>query len=466
MRVTRRRFMHHSAAVAAGFMGLRAVSINGRAFAASDEPAGFGPLVEDSQGVFDLPRGFTYAIIARAGLPMYDGLLVPGAPDGMAAFPAPSGRTIVICNHEVNPDQQGPWGENLELLSRVPIEKLYDAGPTPGTGGTTTLIYDTKARRLVSHYLSLAGTYRNCAGGATPWGSWVTCEETVQRAGPEDKHGRFTAQKDHGYNFEVPAREERTLVDPIPLKAMGRFHHEAIAVDPRSGVVYQTEDRDDGLLYRFIPEKPGDLKAGGRLQALALRDVPGADTRNWRRSPHTMPMNEPLEVRWIDMDEVDSPDDDLRNRGQAAGAAVFARGEGMWTGSDGIYFACTNGGTSRGGQIFRYVPSPHEAQPGERESPGSVELFIEPNDGNLVQNADNLTVAPWGDLIVCEDRGNEQARLIGVTPAGRLYTFAFCHLQSELAGACFSPDGSTLFVNIQNAGLMLAVTGPWTQRAT
>lgn len=270
--------------------------------------------------------------------------------------------------------------------------------------------------------------------------------------------GELTA-KNHGYNFEVPATEDARIADPVPLKAMGRFNHEAIAVDPISGAVYETEDRHDGLIYRFLPNRNGRLAEGGRLQALAIRDQPSLDTRNW--DVQTVNIGEALEVEWIDLEDVDSPNDDLRHRGFAAGAARFARGEGMWFGNDAIYFACTNGGMAKTGQVWRYTPSPEEGTGGERQQPGRLQLFIEPNDSNLLEHCDNVTVAPWGDLILCED-GPEQQFLVGVTPEGNLYKFGQNVLStSELAGATFSPDGSTLFFNIQSDGLTLAVTGPW-----
>ena len=164
---------------------------------------------------------------------------------------------------------------------------------------------------------------RNCSGGPTPWGTWVSCEENVQRAS-----GLF--EKDHGYNFEVAVTTKPQLTNPVPLQAMGRFNHEAIAVEPRSGVVYQTEDRDDGLFFRFIPARKGQLAAGGRLQALKLRGHTGADTRNWQTSRGTaIPRGRKMTVEWIDLDNVDAPDDDLRIRGYTEkGAAQFARGEG------------------------------------------------------------------------------------------------------------------------------------------
>jgi secreted PhoX family phosphatase len=259
----------------------------------------------------------------------------------------------------------------------------------------------------------------------------------------------------------VPATEYARLADPVPLKAMGRFNHEAVAVDPASGAVYETEDAHDGLLYRFLPHVQGQLAEGGRLQALVVRDRASLDTRNWEEI--TVAPGDSLDVEWIDLDNVESPDDDLRYRGFEAGAARFARGEGMWFGNDSIYFACTNGGVAKTGQVWRYTPSPVEATDLEQEQPGKLELFIEPNDSTLIEHCDNVTVAPWGDIILCEDGPGEQF-LVGVTPEGNLYKFGRNAVSdSELAGATFSPDGSTLFFNIQGDGLTLAVTGPWHQ---
>ena len=325
---------------------------------------------------------------------------------------------------------------------------------SPNLGGTTTLVFNTRTQKLENHFLSLAGTVRNCAGGPTPWGTWVTCEEVNESPEPD-------AEQPHGFNFEVPPTANVALAAPQPLKAMGRFRHEAIAVDPGSGVVYQTEDTGDGLLYRFIPYEKGRLAAGGRLQALAIRDWKTADTRNWAES--LFPVGRPAAVDWIDLEDVESPDGDLRRRGAASGAAVFARGEGAWHGNNSVYFAMTNGGAAKLGQIFRYRPSPYEGSNRENEEPGTLELFSEPNDSALVKNCDNLTVAPWGDLVLCEDTSGT-CRLIGVTPRGEYYVIAAGVGNGELAGACFSPDGSTLFVNVQNPGYTVAITGPWEAR--
>ena len=388
---------------------------------------------------------------------MVDGLRVPGGHDGMAAFLGRDGRTMLVRNHELRPSDLplGAFGDQNELLGRIDRSKLYDAGrrETPGLGGTTTLIYDTKERRLESHFLSLAGTHGNCAGGSTPWNSWITCEETVVSA-------EASIEKDHGYNFEVPASASVHLTDPVPIKPMGRFNHEAVAFYPPRGIFYQTEDREDGLLYRFIPESPGKLHDGGRLQALKVRDLPGADTRNWGNGKR-IPLGLPLDVGWIDLEEVQSPADDLRLQGFTKGASLFARGEGIWYGEGVVYFACTTGGEKRIGQIWRYVPSSMEGTRDEDNSPGRLDLFVEADDPTIFENIDNLTLSPWGDLIVCEDAAKLNY-LIGVTPAGNVYKLAKNAMNnSELAGATFSPDGRTLFINIQKPGLTLAITGPW-----
>ena len=456
MKATRREFIRSSAMVGIGFLGLYKYS-EANAVATSAQ-VGYGPLLDDPKGIFNLPKGFTYQIISKQGSTMSDGLLVPGKGDGMATFKGKNNRTILIRNHEntSNDFKNGAFGKTNELLSKVPKQKFYDYGngKLPCLGGTTTLIYNHTTKKVETEFLSLAGTIRNCAGGPTPWNSWITCEETVEKA-------NGTLEKDHGYTFEVPATEKIGLAEPIAIKAMGRFNHEAVAVDPKSGIVYQTEDDGEGLLYRFIPKVPGKLRQGGKLQALAFRDQRSFDTRNWiGTSPSILEAKKRFFVNWIDLEDIESPHNDLRHRGFIKGAARFARGEGMWYGNNEVYFACTNGGSNKTGQVFRYKPSIYEGTPRESEAPGAIELFAEPNDKDILKHCDNLTVAPWGDIVLSED--DDHPFLVGITPAGQYYKLGEnIGYNSELAGAVFSPDGSTLFVNIQHAGLTLAIEGPW-----
>jgi hypothetical protein len=467
--------------VTAGFAGLRSFALASPANALTQavDTAGFGPLVKDPAGVLDLPAGFAYRVISSKGEEMDDGFFVPGKHDGMATFPGPDGLTVIVRNHEITgPNNKlGPFGENGELYSTLPWDRVYDASYAVGgiCGGTTTLVYDTKQQRLVRHFLSLVGTNHNCAGGPTPWGTWISCEESVATIDQ-------TYEQNHGYNFEVPATAEIGVTKPVPLKAMGRFNHEAIAVDPNSGIIYQTEDRQDGVLYRFIPKVKGKLAEGGQLQFLSVKDKPSLDLRNWKKvdtkklqsggaedaafegdgtTVEYTPVGTKLAVYWQDIDDVDPKEDDLRYRAFKAGAARFARNEGMWYGNDAVYFASTSGGHNAKGQIWRYIPSPNEGTLEEANAPATLELFIEPNDESVLQYADNLCVSDFGDIIVCED-GGPVNHVLGVTPKGQVYKLARnTKNKSEFAGSCFSPDGSTMFVNIQNPGLTIAITGPW-----
>jgi|TARA_B100001540_G_scaffold43506_3_gene38661 secreted PhoX family phosphatase len=472
----RRNFLKNLTAVTAGFSGLqRYAEAASRYQGYENQWLKYGELVSDPNRLLDLPKGFTYKVISQKGKLMTDGFLVPGFPDGMAAYPINQEKILLIRNHELSPHQfdEGPFGVINELAKNIDSKLIYDKGSgRPHLGGTTNIVYNIKERLVEQEFLSLVGTARNCAGGPTPWGSWITCEEDVTIKGGLN-------EKDHGYNFEVPPYVKPNIAKPNPLKDMGRFNHEAIAIDPNSGVVYQTEDREDGLIYRYIPNIPGKLHKGGKLQALFVIDKHGCDLRNWPLEINTNADNldiipdklvarreiEPgqtLDVKWIDMEDIQSPEDDLRYRGHNCGAARFARGEGMWYSDKNIYFACTNGGTNKSGQIFKYTPSTFEGQRKEEVSPGTLTLFVEPNDTKICEYADTLTVAPWGDIIIAED-GPKLQYIRGITPEGEFYTLA-CNSRNlvEFAGPCFSKYHNSLFVNMQWPGLTLEITGPWT----
>ena len=429
---TRRRFL---GATGSAFAALLASGCSTRMPVGAPMADGYGALLPDPAGLLDLPKGFSYRVISRLGDAMDDGGTVPDAADGMGCFDLGNGKLALVRNHELRPGQ----GAGTTLTSGYGT--MPDGTFMPG--GTTTLVLDARTFAVERQHRSLAGTVRNCAGGTTPWGSWLTCEEPSSL---------LTRTTHHGYVFEVPATATG-LVDPVPLKAMGRFNHEAACVDPETGIVYQTEDREDGLLYRFIPKVPGKLAEGGKLQALVLEGGP-SDTRNWNGLD--VARGAALPVRWVDLDNVEAPEDDLRLRGAAAGGVLFARGEGIWMGERELYFCCTNGGAAKLGQIFRLVP-------GRGNTPDTLELFFESESTDQFNYGDNLVVAPNGHLVVCEDQYTDTVDnyLRGIDTAGRAYPLARLRQQTELAGACFSPDGKTLFVNAYSPTATLAITGPW-----
>jgi len=418
---------------------------------------GFGPIRKDRAQILDLPEGFSYRIIARAGDKMTDGFFTPGLADGMAALPGPDGLTILICNHEFrigHPEELGPFKGKESLFRKFDAAMIYDKGGQgkPCLGSTTTLVYDVQARRLKGQFLNMVGTLANCSGGSTPNHTWLSCEEVFENPGAN------CAQK-HGYVYEGPISTEPRVIKPVPLRALGRFQHEGVAAAPQTGIIYMTEDQTEGLFYRFIPVRPEQLADGGRLQCLAVTERPQFDTRNWKGS--VLSPGEAVPVYWIDLENVDPETDDLRRRGHELGAALFASGEGICYDRGVVYFDCTNGSRTGRGQVWRYTPSPFEGTAQEKDTPARLELLVEPNDPLIMDHPDQITIAPWGDMFVCED-GDDGNYLLGITPQRTIYKFAWNALnESDLSGVCFSPDGSTMFLNILEPGVTLAITGPW-----
>lgn len=445
-RLGRRQFLR-TALAAGGALALPLEALLARVRGAEPiDGMGYGPLspVEDAATglpLLQLPEGFRYVSLSWTGDPLGRGGTVPRLPDGMAAFPGAHGLVVLVRNHEVGGGTAfgGP---------------RYD--PAAG-GGTTTMLFDPVRERLVEVRASLSGTVRNCAGGSTPWGSWLTCEESLVGPGPS-----ASFRRPHGYVFEVPLEGDATAE---PLAALGRFVHEAVAVDPATGIVYETEDAREAGLYRFVPDHPRALARGGRLQMLAVRGSPGIDLRTGQ-SPHAR-----YPVAWVDIDEPDRAHADpaaadgqgVFRQGRRQGGALFARLEGAWYGGGLLYFTSTNGGDASMGQVWELDPAREELRL-VYESPGKDTLNM----------PDNVCVSPRGGLLLCED-GTENPCLHGLTRDGRIFRFARNNIvlngrphgfrgsytSSEFAGATFSPDGRWLFVNVMAPGVTFAITGPW-----
>ena len=447
--LNRRLFLKGAGTLA--FSGLLSSTLlHAREHAQRNLTIGYGPLQPDPKKLLDLPKGFKYQVISSFHDAMSDGFHVPDRADGMGCIALPEGKVALVRNHELKPNHLLSQPESMQKLkSELAYDTSVDGIALPG--GTSTIIYNMATRQVERQYLSLIGTIRNCSGGITPWGSWLSCEESVATADANTQH-------DHGYIFEVPANGNG-LTPAIPLKEMGRFNHEAACVDPETGIVYLTEDRGDSLFYRFIPNVYGKLSKGGKLQALSIKGMPKFDSRNWNKSDMTV--NQWFDAEWITLDEPESPKDDLRKRGHELGATIFARGEGIYWADNELYFTCTNGGEKQLGQIMRYQPKTAKAS--IEHQGGRIQLFLESVDANQYNFGDNLTVTPQGHLLVCEDQYTEvvENHLRGVTPQGEVYSFAKLNIQTELAGACFSPCGSTLFVNVYSPSKTLAITGPW-----
>ena len=431
-----------------------------------------GPVPDLTDGVvrLHLPKGFQYRSITPTGTLMSDGVITPGRHDGMASFSWGGGRYRLVRNHEIN----------------GPVPAFGDAGKAydrMAGGGTTTLEIDG-ATGEVESWVSCNGTQMNCAGGATPWGSWITCEETVN--GP-DVGPDFTGadnrllQRQHGYVFEVPVAagpgENR---QPTPIRSAGRFAHEAVDVDTSSGVLYMTEDNfgfPSGF-YRYIaPKNPMTTRRlldGGELQMLKVKGVTRAEL------DHGQEVGVTYRVEWVTIDEPDrtfapgTTNDQalvfVGDQGRAKGAAIFSRLEGIFYDSNKVYLVSTQGGDKPPGE-----PAPSGYGDGYGQlwvydtARETLTLLFESPSRTVLELPDNLCISPKKASLLCED-GLVENYLRGVTRDGEIFDFALNaiaqRMGEEFAGATFTPDGKVLFVNIQaSSGVTFAIWGPFRKGA-
>lgn len=477
MSLTRRDFARTSAITGAGValagsVGALATAPNalasydtdsaGDTSADSRHGAGYGPLVPDPKGILALPAGFTYRILTYSGrTKLESGEFTPSNHDGTATFDGPRGTTLLVNNHEL----KGPranWEHPVPLTEGL----VYD----PAAAGGCTVV-EVRPDGRVAEWVGIAGDLHQLRRmGSTPWGTWLTCEEN------SDKAGVNGMTKDHGYVFEVDPCDRRANRSPKPLKFFGRYDHEAVVIDPRRGHAYLTEDDDEpnGLFYRWTPPKgfaygPGKFREladdAGVLQAPKCFDSGGKFVDDLSRATK---IGTVYGVDWVDVPDRDARTAPVRKQFNDDQITRARKLEGMWWGDGGAYivssYAREESPGLHDGQVWFYDPK-------RRTLTLKVLLGVnpDPSEDGAFDGPDNITVSPYGGIVLAED-GEGVSHLFGATESGRTYPIARNDLNvgteeepeySEFAGVTFSPDGKTLYANIQDPGILLAITGPW-----
>jgi secreted PhoX family phosphatase len=457
--LSRRSFLSRSAVAAGGVAllgtaeGLFSAPNAGAAPGGPGGP-GYGPLVDDPAGRLALPRGFRYSVVSEAGVTRLEsGQPSPTNSDGMGAFRGSAGGTVLVQNHEL----REPLAE-VEL----PVPPLPGFTYDPAAAGGTTTVHVDRNGRRVAERVSLAGTSTNCAGGVTPWGTWLSCEETEDLAGVNG----FT--RDHGYVFEVDPGAQSANRDPQPIKALGRFAHEAVSVDPSTATLYLTEDaaEPNGLFYRWTP--PRGFRAGkgalrrlgptdGTFEAMSCKDAAGAPVDDLSRATQVGTV---YSVSWTAVPDRDARGLSTRKQLNPPRVTRGRKIEGTWWGDGGAYvvasFARAESPVPHDGQVWFYDP---------RRSTLTLRIRFgvnpAPDQDGPFDGPDNITVSPWGGVILAED-GEGIQHLVGATAAGETYPLARNQTNTnEFAGPVFSGDKRILFANLYEPGTLYAITGPW-----
>jgi secreted PhoX family phosphatase len=446
----------------------------------------FPPLQDDPNGILALPTGFSYKIVTREGeTNMSAGQgKTPAFHDGTGVVAAGRNRLTLIQNHELTP-HMAQFG--------VPhvAGTVYDPGAVNASGCTVITMDGTG--RPTGEWVGISGTVRNCAGGVTPWGTWLTCEETFINAGTAWSAAGQTGtyQKNHGYVFEVFQSDSAHQL-PKPIKAFGRYEHEALAVEPNLKHVYLSEDASgpNGLFYRWTAPQGGRLGAGlanklgdtaGKLEAMQIRLDDGSVLPDVAYITSAQ-LGRPFKVTWTEVPDRDAAVKPTRSQFADGTVTRGKKFEGVWSNGKGAYvvnsfaFGASDlpaDATKHDGMVWFYDYSdqtitlvsyfPHNpAAENEGPFPKYADLTF---DG-----PDNVTVTPWGTLVLAED-GTRASHVLSAVPGGPTYAIARNQLSigtsngaptfSEFTGPTFSPDGKILFVNIQDPGITLAITGPW-----
>ena len=430
--------------------------------------SGLGPLKRAPGGLLSLPKGFRYVVVQEAGAALSDGFKMPPQPDGMACFNGPKGELILLRNHELGDAEFiARWGK--ELLP-YPDGKVPTPHHRQGVyGGVTRVVLDPqkldedfarragKTSRAIAHSnLVLCGTDKNCAGGVVQ-GGWVSCEES--------------SREGHGYAF-MTRPEDGALHSPRRLDSWGRMQREAVAHDPKSGIIYMTEDHKDAAFYRFVPINPNEPTGKGHVDALVIKGLPHTHPYTHTQGSTQVPRHwEPKKrwnAHWVRVPDPSARELPCREQAAALGATRFRRTEGITIDDAGVWFVASTGGCAHAGQLFRFIP--------RGASKGELVLEYEVSDRRILSSPDNIVMTPWGELLLAEDNYESGGGVVThqflriMNAEGGFYDLARNNARdhargtpgAEFTGACFSPDGRTLFVNLQNPTQMtLAIQGPW-----